>query len=79
MTPATVIQGKEGAGYFVQSRSTPGAFYLVHNDEDGALTCTCPAIVEHCRHMREAAKWWAEQDRRNARPNMPTNVGALVD
>lgn len=81
MTPAPVIQGKEGAGYFVASKRTEGAYYLVYNDEDGCLTCTCPATVERCRHMREAAAWWAEQDRKvHAARHMPAApAGNFVD
>ncbi len=77
MTLPEVIQGT-GVGYFVASKSTPGAFYCVHTDDENALACTCPAVVR-CRHMRLAAEFWAEQDRRHARPPMPTNVSALCD
>ncbi len=81
MTIPQVIQGKEGAGYFVRSATTPGAFYLVHNNEEGDLDCTCPATVT-CRHMRLAAEFWKAQDAAlNARrPKMaPAPAGCFVD
>ncbi len=76
---ANVIQAKAGEGYFVRSRSTAGAYYLVHIGEDQHLTCTCPATVERCRHMRAAVEFWASDSRNHARPAMPAHISALVD
>lgn len=71
----------EAWGVFVASASTPGAYWLVYVDDENHLTCTCPATVPHCRHMREAAAWWAEQDAKlpplRSMPAAPS--GAFVD
>lgn len=78
MNPDRVIQGK-GGGYFVRSRTHAGAYYFVDNDDEGNLACTCPATVAHCRHMRAAAEFWAEQDReaRERRPKMAPAPGSV--
>lgn len=64
-------------GYFVQSRTTPGVWYLVFR-----RTCSCEAGrrgMEHCYHRGQVAAYAAEQNRRTARPAAPVNVSALVD
>lgn len=62
-----------GLGYFVRSRTTEGAWWLVNGKG-----CTCPATIEHCHHVRQAYAW----ERANGpapRPTPPTNISALVD
>lgn len=66
-----------GAGYFVQSRTTAGTWYLVHGG-----TCSCAAGragKERCIHRTAVASFVAAENARHARPVAPVNVSALVD
>jgi hypothetical protein len=60
-------------GYFVASRSVPGAFRLV--SQDG---CTCPA-TRRCWHQRAVAFREAADREANRLPPAPVNVSAMVD
>lgn len=63
-------------GYFVQSRTTEGVWYLVHGD-----TCSCRAGQDghRCWHLRQVEAFCRELNRKHARPVAPVNVSALVD
>lgn len=60
-----------GGGYVVASRSTPGAFWLVDFDVQHRPSCTCPATVEVCRHMRAVVEHCRAEDAKHARLTMP--------
>lgn len=62
-----------GVGYFVASKSVPGAWRLVKGD-----WCSCPATRKSCRHHRLVDQFV----RANApapRPLAPVHISALVD
>jgi hypothetical protein len=65
---------KTRAGYFVSSKSTPGAFYLVSGAD-----CTCPATVQRCRHQRAVQELVKAENAQFARPVAKPNVAALCD
>lgn len=58
--------------YFVKSRTTAGAWWLVEGD-----TCSCPAgAARSCFHRRHRDQF---VERINARPAARPNISALVD
>lgn len=74
--PAGYVTHAVGVGYFVQSRTSDGVWYLVRGDE-----CTCRAGQDghRCWHVRHVAAFCARINAEQARPTAPANVSALVD
>lgn len=62
-----------GLGYFVRSRSTEGAWWLVNGKG-----CTCPATITDCHHVRSAYAW-EKLHGPAPRPTAKPNISALVD
>jgi hypothetical protein len=56
--PDVLIAASPGLGYFVQSRSVPGAYRLV---ADGG--CTCPATTSGCWHVAAVLELVRKQER----------------
>lgn len=74
--PGHVLEALTG-GYLVLSRTTPGAWWLVHG-----RTCSCPAGrggAEGCWHRRQVAAFVSRLNAVQARPVAPPHVSALVD
>ena len=71
--PGMVRAGETG-GYFVLSRSTPGAWWFVWGDE-----CSCPARVKRCFHVQQVERFVAALDDIRKRPSAKPNVSAMVD
>lgn len=74
--PCHVLEVKTG-GYMVQSRSTPGTWYLVHG-----RSCSCPAGKagrERCVHRQQVAAFVAALNAEQRRPAAPAAVSMLVD
>lgn len=63
-----------GAGYFVKSRSSEGAYRLVNGDE-----CSCPSFAIQCWHKMQVAALVRMDNVRHRRYQAPVNVSALVD
>jgi hypothetical protein len=77
LLPAGTVRQAQAGGYFVASRSTPGAWWLV-----AGRSCSCPAGqagAERCVHRRQVAAFVAAIDADHRRPTAPPNVSALVD
>lgn len=71
-----------GGGYVVQSRTTPGAWWLVevhHTVRQAPATCTCPAEVARCHHVRQVENYCRLTDAMHARSTPAPNISALVD
>ncbi len=64
-----------GGDYVVASRSTAGAWWLV--EWSAKPTCTCPASVPRCWHVRQVERFCQLTDA--ARPTPPPNISALVE
>lgn len=64
----------QGGGYMVASRSTHGAWWLVWGS-----TCSCPATVKRCHHIRQVEAYCKGLDNQRKRPVAPVNVGLMVD
>lgn len=74
--PGHVLEAKTG-GYLVQSKSTPGVWYLVHD-----RSCSCKAGragLERCVHRSQVAAFVKALNDDQRRPVAPPNVSALVD
>lgn len=63
---------KVPGAYFVKSRTTPGAWWMVVG-----LECTCPAEKPICWHVRRTFAW--HKDQTPKRPTAKPNIGALCD
>jgi hypothetical protein len=63
-------------GYMVQSKTTPGTWYLVHG-----ASCSCPAGQKgtRCWHRSQVQQFVAALDRAKRRPVAPPNVSAMCD
>jgi hypothetical protein len=75
--PAGYVTHAAGVGYFVQSRTTEGVWYLVHG-----ATCSCAAGQsghERCWHRAQVAAFVSRLNREQARPVAPVNRAALCD
>ena len=71
--PGAVLPLKAG-GYMVASRSVSGAWWLVWGQ-----TCSCPATVARCFHIRQVAAYCKGRDAALRRPAAKPNVSLLVD
>lgn len=76
--PVGYVKQAVGLGYFVKSRSTEGAWWLVVG-----RTCSCPAGQAgrlSCWHRRQVEQFCRELDRSMARPaGKPAPAGFFVD
>lgn len=64
----------QNVGYYVRSRTTDGAWWLV--DADG---CSCPAVTASCFHVRAVSALCAAEDAKYRRPVAPVHVAAMCD
>lgn len=69
--PSSPVRPLIGGGYMVASRTHRGAYWLVDFDDNHRPSCTCPATVELCRHMRMVVEHCKIDDAKHARPKMP--------
>lgn len=75
--PVGFVKEAPGLGYFVKSRSTEGAWWLI-----AGRTCSCPAGRagrERCWHRSQVAAFVAKINEAHKRPTAPPNISALVD
>lgn len=75
LLPGHVLVVQSG-GYMVQSRSTLGVWYLVHE-----RSCSCEAGRKGtpCWHRSQVAAFVAAMNARDARPTAPPAVSMLCD
>ena len=71
--PDAILELKVG-GYMVASRSTAGAWWLVFGQ-----TCSCPATIARCHHLRLVSAYCKAQDDARRRPAAKVNVSLMVD
>ncbi len=69
-----IVTHAKGHGYFVASKSTPGAFRLVWGNE-----CSCPATGPSCRHRKLVAAFCAKQDARNRPAPVRPAISLMCD
>jgi len=75
--PVGFVTHAQGIGYFVKSRSTEGAWWLV-----AGRSCSCPAGQagrERCWHRAQVQAFVARINEKLRRPTPPPNISALVD
>lgn len=73
--PAGFVVKGVGTGYFVKSRTTDGAWWLVSGN-----ACSCPHCVERptCWHRKQVAAFCARIAAENPRPRADDSSAAVV-